>query len=63
LQKLTPVSREILEARLKYLANQVQQLKNAQIGRQVGQPVLGLGGQGAPAGVSAMGGGGGQGQG
>jgi hypothetical protein len=63
LQKLTPVSREILEARLKYLANQVQQLKNAQIGRQVGQPVLGQGGQGAPAGVSAMGGGGGQGQG
>lgn len=40
-QKLTPMSREIFEARVKYLQNQVQQLKNAQIGRQVGQPALG----------------------
>ena len=40
-QKLTPKSREIYEARVKYLQNQVQQMKNAQIGRQVGQPVLG----------------------
>lgn len=39
-QKLSPVSRQILEARVKYLQNQVQQIKNAQIGRQVGQPVL-----------------------
>lgn len=51
-QKLTPMSREIYLARLKYLENQVQQLKNAQIGRQVGQPALG---QGGPAsGISAM---------
>ena len=40
-QKLTPVSKEILQARVKYLQNQVQQLQNAQIGRQVGQPALG----------------------
>lgn len=40
-QKLTPVSRAILEARVKHLQNQVQQLQNAQIGRAVGQPALG----------------------
>lgn len=51
--KMSPVSREIFGARLKYLENQVQQLRNAQIGRQVGQPALG---QGAMAGISgAMG--------
>jgi hypothetical protein len=54
-QKLTPVSRQIYEARVKYLANQVQQLKNAQIGRQVGQPALGGAqpgtGVGAPSGA------------
>lgn len=44
LQKLSPVSREIFTARVKYLQNQVQQLRNAQIGRQVGQPALGPGG-------------------
>lgn len=43
-RSLNPVSREILQARVKYLQNQVQQIKNAQIGRQVGQPVLGDGG-------------------
>ncbi len=55
LQKLTPVSKEIYEARQKYLQNQVQQLKNAQIGRQVGQPALQTddgGGPPAPAGIS-----------
>lgn len=41
LQKLSPTSREIFQARVEHLQNQVQQLKNAQIGRQVGQPVLG----------------------
>jgi hypothetical protein len=40
-QNLSPKSREIYEARVKYLQNQVQQMKNAQIGRQVGQPALG----------------------
>ncbi len=39
-QKLTPTSRKIFEARVKYLQNQVQQIRNAQIGRQVGQPAL-----------------------
>lgn len=43
IQKLTPKSREIYQARLEYLQNQVQQMKNAQIGRQVGQPALGQG--------------------
>lgn len=42
-EKLTPVSREIYLARVKYLQNQVQQQQNAQIGRQVGQPALGGG--------------------
>lgn len=42
-QELSQTSREILEARMKYLQNQVQQLRNAQIGRQVGQPALGQG--------------------
>lgn len=41
LQKLSPTSREIFQARVEHLQNQVQQLRNAQIGRQVGQPVLG----------------------
>jgi hypothetical protein len=41
LQKLTPVSKKIFIARVDYLQNQVQQQKNAQIGRQVGQPALG----------------------
>lgn len=58
-QKLAPVSKQIFEARVKYLQNQVQQTKNAQIGRQVGEPALGDGGAGggqqAPAGISAMG--------
>ena len=40
-QKLSPASQMILQARMEYLQNQVQQLKNAQIGRQVGQPALG----------------------
>lgn len=40
-QKLSPMSKEIFVARMKYLQNQVQQQKNAQIGRQVGQPALG----------------------
>lgn len=39
-KKLTPMSREIYIARVKYLQNQVQQIKNAQIGRQVGEPAL-----------------------
>lgn len=39
--KLSPKSREIYDARKEHLANQVQQNENAQIGRQVGQPVLG----------------------
>lgn len=45
--KLNDMSKQILEARMKYLANQVQQQKNAQIGRQVGQPVLGQAGLGS----------------
>lgn len=40
-QGLNPTSKAILEARVKYLQNQVQQIQNAQIGRQVGQPALG----------------------
>jgi hypothetical protein len=39
--KLSPISRRIYDARKKHLANQVQQLKNAQIGRTVGAPALG----------------------
>jgi hypothetical protein len=39
-QVMKPKSQEMLAARHKHLANQVQQLKNAQIGRQVGQPAL-----------------------
>lgn len=39
-QKLTPVSRAIYDARREHLRNQVQQQKNAVIGRQVGQPAL-----------------------
>lgn len=35
-----PTNMEIFQARVKYLQNQIQQLKNAQIGRQVGQPAL-----------------------
>ena len=41
IQKLSPVSAKIFEARVKYLQNQVQQIRNAQIGRTVGQPALG----------------------
>lgn len=58
LQKLSPASKEIYAARLKYLQNQVQQQRNAQIGRQVGQPALGAGGeqgQQTPAGISGVG--------
>lgn len=64
IQALNPTSKKIWEARVKYLQNQVQQLKNAQIGRQVGQPALSSaatapGGPGAPggngAGISAAG--------
>jgi len=40
-QKLNGTSQKILQARVEYLQNQVQQIKNAQIGRQVGQPALG----------------------
>lgn len=59
-QKLAPASKQILEARVKYLQNQIQQIKNAQIGRQVGQPALGggdggAGGEQAAAGLSAVG--------
>ncbi len=39
-QKLSPVSRKIFDARMEYLQNQVQQMRNAQIGRQVGKPAL-----------------------
>lgn len=63
LQKLSPQSRAIFQARAEYLQNQVQQLKNAQIGRQVGVPALG-GEKGAPgtggAGMGIMGGMGGR---
>ncbi len=38
--KLSPVSKEIYQARVKHLSDQVQQIQNAQIGRQVGQPAL-----------------------
>lgn len=38
--KLTPVSRQILEARLKHLQGMVQQQQNAQIGRQQARPAL-----------------------
>jgi hypothetical protein len=52
--KRNPTNMAIFEARLKYLQNQVQQLKNAQIGRQVGQPALGNG-PGMPGISGAMG--------
>jgi hypothetical protein len=39
-QKLTPVSKEILEARVKHLQQQVQQNENAVIGRTGAAPVL-----------------------
>jgi len=38
--KLTPVSQQLLQARMEHLENQVQQERNKQIGRQVGNPVL-----------------------
>lgn len=39
-QNLTPMSQEILQARMKHLANQVGQRENAQTGARVGQTVL-----------------------
>lgn len=39
-QRLAPMSRKILQARVQQLQNQVQQMANAQIGRQVGTPAL-----------------------
>jgi len=39
--KLTPVAREIFDARLKHLYHQVQQQQNALTGRAVGAPVFG----------------------
>lgn len=39
-QKLTPKSREIYEARIKHLHGMVQQQENAQIGRQMAAPAL-----------------------
>lgn len=38
--KLTPKSREIYEARMKHLHGQVEQIENAQIGRQMARPAL-----------------------
>ena len=55
LQKMSPVSRKIYQARLEHLQNQVQQLENAQIGRQVGSPALAEGQ--SPAGGGPAGGG------
>ena len=43
-QDMTPVSLQILQARYSHLQNQVQQLENAVIGRQMGRQVLGPGG-------------------
>ncbi len=40
-RKLTPVSKQMLEARMKHLQNQVQQQQNAVIGARVGESVLG----------------------
>lgn len=40
-QKLDATSKEILQARLEYLQNQVQQQQNAVIGRRVGKTALG----------------------
>ena len=54
-QKLSPASQMILQARMEYLQNQVQQLKNAQIGRQVGQPALGGMNPAQAEGMSALG--------
>ena len=39
-QRLAPMSKKILQARVAQLQNQVQQIQNAQIGRQVGTPAL-----------------------
>lgn len=39
-EKLTPKSREIYEARMKHLHGMVQQQQNAQIGRQMAEPAL-----------------------
>ncbi len=44
IQKLTPVSRSIWEARLKHLQGQVQQEQNAVIGRTMARPALDGGG-------------------
>lgn len=41
LQKMSPKSREIYQARMEYLQNQVQQQKNAVDGARVGVPALG----------------------
>lgn len=52
IRRLAPVSRQILQARMEQLANQVQQLQNAQIGRAVGKPALGQAGpDGGPSGA------------
>ena len=40
-KKATPLSRQMLEARMEHLSNQVQQQQNAQIGARVGASVLG----------------------
>lgn len=40
-RKLTPLSKQMLEARMKHLQNQVQQQQNAVIGARVGESVLG----------------------
>ena len=48
----SPMNLKIFQARIDYLQNQIQQLKNAQIGRQVGQPALGQDNPGA--GISGL---------
>ena len=40
-KKLTPISAQMLEARMEHLANQVEQAENAKIGARVGASVLG----------------------
>jgi hypothetical protein len=40
-RKLTPISQQMLEARMKHLANQVDQQQNAITGARVGESVLG----------------------
>ncbi len=40
-KKLSPISKQILEARMEHLGNQVEQQKNAMIGRRVGDTALG----------------------